>query len=47
MGFIPMTQIRTERTDEFLISFFFKSAIERMISEMEQKKKSILPMIFF
>lgn len=47
MGFIPMTQIRTERTDEFLISFFFKSAIERMKSEMAQKKKSVLPLVFF
>jgi hypothetical protein len=42
-----LKQIRLEGTDEFLISFFFKSAIERMISEMEQKRKSILPMIFF
>ena len=42
-----LKQIRLEGTDEFLISFFFKSAIERMISEMEQKRKSILPMMFF
>ena len=42
-----LKQIRTEGTDEFLISFFFKSAIERMKSEMAQKKKSVLPLIFF
>ena len=42
-----LKQIRTEGTDEFLISFFFKSAIERMKGEMAQKKKSVLPLIFF
>ncbi len=31
---------RTEGTDEFLISFFFKAAIERMESELAQKKRN-------
>lgn len=30
-------QKRTEGTDEYLISFFFRSAIERMESELAQK----------
>ena len=42
-----LKQIRTEGTDEFLISFFFKSAIKRMKSEMAQKRKSTLPLVFF
>ena len=42
-----LKQIRTEGTDEFLVSFFFKSAIKRMKSEMAQKRKSTLPLVFF
>ena len=42
-----LKQIRTEGTDEFLISFFFRSAIKRMKSEMAQKRKSTLPLVFF
>ena len=42
-----LKQIRTEGTDEHLVSFFFKTAIERMKSEMAQKKKLTLPMLFF
>jgi Fic family protein len=42
-----LTQIRTEGTDEFLISFFFNSAIERVKSEMAQKKKNALPLVIF
>ena len=40
-------QIRTEGTDEHLVVFFFKTAIERMKSEMMQKKKNSLPLMFF
>lgn len=39
--------IRTEGTDEHLVSFFFKTAIERMRDEMSQKRKNSLPMMFF
>ena len=42
-----LKQIRTEGTDEHLVTFFFKTAIERMKSEMKQKKKNSLPMMFF
>ena len=42
-----LKQIRTEGTDEHLVSFFFKTAIERMKNEMAQKKKLTLPMLFF
>ena len=42
-----LKQIRTEGTDEHLVSFFFKTAIERMKSEMAQKKKLTLPVLFF
>lgn len=31
--------IKKERTDEYLIDFFFKQAIERMKNEMENKKR--------
>jgi Fic family protein len=34
-----LRQIRTERTDEHLISFFFQSAIRRMKQEIDEKKK--------
>ena len=42
-----LKQIRTEGTDDYLVAFFFKTAIERMKSEMAQKRKSSLPMMFF
>lgn len=32
---------------EHLVAFFFKTAIERMKSEMAQKRKNSLPLIFF
>ena len=35
-----LRQIRGEGTDEFLIAFFFRSAIERMEAEMAQKKRN-------
>lgn len=38
---------RVPKLMEFLISFFFKSAIERMKGEIAQKKKSVLPLVFF
>ena len=42
-----LKQIRTEGTDEHLIAFFFKTAITRMKSELSQKQKNSLPMLFF
>ena len=42
-----LKQIRTDGTDEHLIAFFFKTAIQRMQSEMTQKRKSSLPVMFF
>ena len=42
-----LKQIRTEGTDEHLISFFFKTAISRMKSELSQKHKNTLPTMFF
>lgn len=31
--------IRTEGTDEYLVTFFFRTAITRMLQEMEEKKR--------
>ena len=42
-----LKQIRTEDTDEHLVSFFFKTAIDRMKGELEQKRKNTLPTMFF
>lgn len=42
-----LRQIRTENSDEFLISFFFKKSIEQMKSDIEQKHKANRPMLFF
>ena len=42
-----LKQIRTEGTDEFLIAFFFKTAINRMKEELSQKRKNTLPLLFF
>ena len=42
-----LKQIRTEGTDEHLVSFFFKTAISRMKGELEQKRKNTLPTMFF
>lgn len=39
--------IRTEGTDEHLVAFFFKTAIDRMKSELAQKRKNTLPTMFF
>ena len=38
--------IRTEGTDEYLVSYFFKTAIERMKDEISQKKKQSRPKTF-
>ena len=42
-----LKQIRTEGTDEHLVTFFFKTAISRMKAELSQKKKNSLPTMFF
>ena len=42
-----LKQIRTEGSDEYLIAFFFKTAIGRMKDELSQKRKNSLPMMFF
>ena len=42
-----LKQIRTEGTDEYLIAFFFKTAITRMKGELSQKQKNSLPLLFF
>lgn len=42
-----LRQIRTENTDEYLISFFFSKAIEQMENDMAQKRKANRPMLFF
>lgn len=38
--------IRTEGTDEYLVSYFFKTAINRMNDEISQKKKQSRPVTF-
>ena len=52
MAMIPVGRsllecIRTDGTDEHLVSFFFKTAIDRMKSELAQKKKNTLTTMFF
>ena len=42
-----LKQIRIEGTDEHLIAFFFKIAITHMKSELSQKRKNSLPLMFF
>ena len=42
-----LKQIRAEGTDEHLVDFFFKVAINRMKSELAQKLKNTLPIMFF
>ena len=42
-----LKQIRAEGTDEHLVDFFFKVAINRMKSELAQKRKNSLPTMFF
>ena len=38
---------RTEGTDEHLIAFFFRSAIDQMEEALEQKRKASRPILFF
>lgn len=38
--------IRTEGTDEYLVSYFFKTAMARMMDEISQKKKQSGPRLF-
>ena len=42
-----LRQIRTEGTDEYLIGFFFRTAIGRMKGELTQKRSHTLPIGFF
>ena len=42
-----LRQIRTEHTDEYLVSFFFQQAIKQMESDMAQKRRANRPMMFF
>ena len=42
-----LKQIRSEGTDEHLIAFFLKTAVERMKGELAQKRKNSLPTMFF
>ena len=42
-----LRQIRAEGTDEHLVAFFFKTAIERMKNELAQKRRNTLPFLFF
>ena len=42
-----LKQIRAEGTDEHLVDFFFKVAINRMKSELAQKRKNTLPIMIF
>ena len=42
-----LRQIRAEGTDEHLVAFFFKTAIERIKNELAQKRRNTLPLIFF
>ena len=42
-----LKQIRAEGTDEHLVDFFFKIAVNRMKSELAQKRKNTLPIMFF
>ena len=41
-----LKQIRTEETDEHLVSFFFQKAIERMEAELAEKRQQTLPPLF-
>ena len=42
-----LKQIRSDGTDEHLVAFFFNTAIARMKSELSQKHKNSLPVMFF
>ena len=42
-----LKQIRIDGTDEHLVAFFIKTAVNRMKSELSQKCKNSLPTMFF
>lgn len=42
-----LKRIHSEGTDEYLVTFFFQKAIERMQEELSQKRHNTLPMLFF
>ena len=42
-----LRQIRTEGTDEHLVTFFFNVAMRRMRGELSQKEHNSRPMLFF
>jgi Fic family protein len=42
-----LKRIRKEGTDEFLVDFFFHTAISRMEKEIEQKVRNSKPVLFF
>lgn len=42
-----LRQIRTENTDEYLVSFFFNKAVEQMEDDMAQKRAANRTMLFF
>lgn len=42
-----LKQIRNDGTDVYLVDFFFKTAISQMKSELSQKRRNSLPMMFF
>ena len=42
-----LKQIRSEDTDDYLIDFFFNTAIARMKGELSQKRKNSRPLLFF
>lgn len=42
-----LRQIRTENTDEFLVSFFFEKAVKQMEDDLGQKHKASRMMLFF
>lgn len=45
---LALKQIRQEGTDEYLVAFFFRVAIQRMKEELSQKKKNAsFPLLFF
>ena len=44
---LALKQIRQEGTDEYLVAFFFRVAMQRMREELSQKKKNTMPLLFF
>lgn len=42
-----LRQIRTENTDEYLISFFFDKAVKQMQDDIDQKNRANRTMMFF